>query len=105
MKQSPLVQNLFIVTPSTIFLQTKDENRILFECKSAGGIVNSRASKDNSSLFAVVDSQIVILYDAACGKDKKYQLKSGQVTSRRWEISKLLLIRSAGRSKTPPIFA
>ncbi|OAL52760.1 hypothetical protein IQ07DRAFT_642417 [Pyrenochaeta sp. DS3sAY3a] len=87
MKQSPLAQNLFIVTPNTIILRSKGENRTLFECKSASGIVNSRASKDNSSLFAVADSQIVVLSDAARGRDKKYHLKSGQGEARLLHFS------------------
>lgn len=92
MKQSPLAQNLFIVTPNTIILRSKGENRTLFECKSASGIVNSRASKDNSSLFAVADSQIVVLSDAVRGRDKKYHLKSGQVVFKSREHPQVLLI-------------
>ena len=72
---------MFITTPNVIQLRSQLSNRTLFECETPDGIVNARASKDNSSLFAVADAHIVILYNAAKGKDKKYKLKSGDVSA------------------------
>ncbi|KAJ4293175.1 hypothetical protein N0V90_008457 [Kalmusia sp. IMI 367209] len=40
------------------------------------GIVTARAAKDNSSLLAIADSQLVILHDPNRGPDRKYALKS-----------------------------
>jgi hypothetical protein len=71
-----LGRGLFIATPNAVHLRSQlDET--LFE--AANGIANARASKDNSSLFAVADYQVVILHDATRGKDRKYKLKKGDL--------------------------
>lgn len=77
--QSQLENSLFIATANTVHYRSPVVDTTVFECDNTNGIVNVRASKDNSSLFAVADSQVVILCDAARGKDKKYKLKDGQV--------------------------
>ncbi|KAI4653306.1 hypothetical protein J4E93_001068 [Alternaria ventricosa] len=73
----PFDQSLFVATPNAIYLRSQLARKKLFECETANGIVNARASKDNSSLFAVADSQVVILHDATRSKDRKYKLKNG----------------------------
>jgi membrane-bound inhibitor of C-type lysozyme len=75
----PLEQSLFIATPNAIHLRSQLATKTLFQCETDDGLVNARASKDNSSLFAVADGQVVILHDVTCGKDKKYKLKNGDV--------------------------
>jgi hypothetical protein len=77
--QPPLEQNLLITTPNAIIHHSQVTNRVLFECDTADSIANCAASRDNSSLFAIADSQVVILHDAARGRDKKYKLKNGDV--------------------------
>ncbi|KAF2681212.1 hypothetical protein K458DRAFT_275523, partial [Lentithecium fluviatile CBS 122367] len=67
--------NLFIATPSAIHAYDQSSRRPLFECVT-DGIVNARAAKDNSSLLAIADSQLVILHDPTRGADRKYRLKS-----------------------------
>ncbi|RYN30897.1 hypothetical protein AA0119_g4727 [Alternaria tenuissima] len=73
----PFEQSLFVTTPNKIYLRTQLACETLFECETPNGIVNARASKDNSSLFAIADGQVVILHDASRTKDRKYKLKSG----------------------------
>ncbi|CAO2657145.1 Nn.00g032710.m01.CDS01 [Neocucurbitaria sp. VM-36] len=73
----PPQQNLFVTTPNAIYHRSQLINNPLFECETANGIVNARASRDNSSLFVVADSHVVILCDAKRGKDKRYKLSSG----------------------------
>lgn len=75
----PFEQSLFVTTPNKIYLRTQLARETLFECETANGIVNARASKDNSSLFAIADGQVVILHDASRTKDRKHKLKSGDV--------------------------
>jgi hypothetical protein len=75
----PFDQSLFVATSDTIHLRSQLARKTLFECSTANGIVNARASKDNSSLFAVADGQVVILHDAMRSKDRKYKLKNGDV--------------------------
>lgn len=75
----PFEQSLFVTTPNKIYLRTQLARETLFECETANGIVNARASKNNSSLFAIADGQVVILHDASRTKDRKYKLKSGDV--------------------------
>ena len=75
----PLDQSLFVVTHNAIYLRSQLSRKTLFECETANGIVNARASTDNSSLFAVADGQIVILLDPTRNKDRKYKLKNGDV--------------------------
>ena len=75
----PCNHGLFIVTPKTVYLHSRDDNKVLFKCETADGIINARAAKDNSSLLAIADSHVVILYDAAKGKDRKYTLKNSYV--------------------------
>jgi hypothetical protein len=76
--QVQLEQSLFITTPKTISHRSWLGNKTLFDCDTADGVVNARVSRDNSSLFAVADSHIVILCDAARGS-KTYKLKRGDV--------------------------
>jgi hypothetical protein len=76
--QETLEQSLFIVTPITIYHHSWLGNKTLFDCATPGGIVNARVSRDNSSLFAVADSHVVILCDAARGS-KTYRLKKVDV--------------------------
>jgi hypothetical protein len=76
--QSQLEHSLFIATPKHIRHHSQRINKTLFECDTHDSIVNARASLDNSSLFAVADSQVVILCDAALGR-KKHTLKKGDV--------------------------
>ncbi|KAI4629718.1 uncharacterized protein J4E87_002904 [Alternaria ethzedia] len=73
----PFDQSLFVATPNAIYLRSQLARKKLFECETANGIVNARASKDNSSLFAVADGQVVILHDATRSRDRKYKLKNG----------------------------
>lgn len=75
----PFDQSLFVATPNAIYLRSQLARKKLFECETANGIVNARASKDNSSLFAVADGQVVILHDATRSRDRKYKLKNGDV--------------------------
>ena len=79
MHQLPLEQSLFITTPSAIHYRSQLVDKPLFECETPNGIVNARSSKDDSSLFAVADSQVVVLCDAARGKDKRYKLRNSDV--------------------------
>lgn len=72
--------NLFIATPNATHLYCQDSKKLLFECEHSDGIVNARPAKDNSGLIAVADSYLVILYDVAQGKDKKYKLKKADVS-------------------------
>jgi WD40 repeat protein len=74
--QLPADFSLFIATPCAIYAHSNAaRTRKLFECTS-DGIVSARAAKDNSSLLAVADSQLVILHDPAQRGDRKYALKS-----------------------------
>ncbi|KAL1611956.1 hypothetical protein SLS60_000179 [Paraconiothyrium brasiliense] len=74
--QLPAASSLFIATSSAIYAHSSSAgDRTLFECAS-DGIVNARPAKDNSSLLAVADSQLVIFHDPARRGDKKYALKS-----------------------------
>jgi hypothetical protein len=75
----PIEQGLFIATPNAIHLRSQLATKTLFQCEIPDGLVNARASKDNSSLFVVADGQVVILHDVSRGKDKKYKLKNGDV--------------------------
>ncbi|KAF1838581.1 hypothetical protein BDW02DRAFT_479403, partial [Decorospora gaudefroyi] len=75
-QQLSLGRNLFIATPKAIYFRPPLSEKTLFECETAGGIANARASKDNSGLFAVADGQVVLLHDASRGRDRKYQLKN-----------------------------
>jgi hypothetical protein len=76
--QLQLERSLFIVTPSTIRCASSDVSKTLFECDTPDGIVNAKVSRDNSSLFAVADSQVVVLCDAARDR-RNYKLKKGDV--------------------------
>ncbi|KAF2440412.1 hypothetical protein P171DRAFT_420097, partial [Karstenula rhodostoma CBS 690.94] len=74
--QLPVSLRLFIATPNAIYAHSSAApKRTLFEGTS-DGIVNARAAKDNSSLLAVADSQLVILHDPARRGDRKYALKN-----------------------------
>lgn len=74
--QLPTDLSLFIATPSAIHVQSRlTGQRLLFQCTSHG-IVNARPAKDNSSLLAIADSQLVILHDPVRRGDRKYALKS-----------------------------
>ncbi|KAF1914036.1 WD40-repeat-containing domain protein, partial [Ampelomyces quisqualis] len=79
MASSPISQlelGLFIATPNTVQRHSRLVDEILFDCDTAEGIVNAKVSRDDSSLFAVADSHVVILCDAARG-NRKYKLKKG----------------------------
>ncbi|KAF2658534.1 WD40 repeat-like protein [Lophiostoma macrostomum CBS 122681] len=73
----PSQRNLFVATQSNIQFHTTYARSLLFECDSPDGILNARVAKDNSSLLAVADDHVVVLYDAEHGKDRKYTLRSG----------------------------
>lgn len=73
-----LEQSLFIATSKTVHHRTQLADRTLFECDATGGITNARASKGNSSLFAVANSHVVILCHALRGS-KKSKLRKGDV--------------------------
>jgi hypothetical protein len=81
--QLPLGRGLFIATPNAVHLRSQRPDERVFECEATDGIANARASKDNSSLFAVADDQIVILHDATRSRDRKYKLKQGAV----WHVN------------------
>jgi hypothetical protein len=99
---SPLDQNLFVATPNAIHLRSQLGRKTLFECETANGIVNARASKDNSSLFAVADGQVVILHDATRGQDRKYKLRNGDVLMACLLSGRgLQTNRSIGRATSP----
>lgn len=70
---------MFIATPEALYLQSQNSNKVLFKCETADGIINAKASKDNSCLVAVADSHVVILYDTVRGRDRKYKLKNSDV--------------------------
>lgn len=78
--RSPLEPSLFIATANTVYHYSQLTNKTLFECDNTDSIGNIRVSKDNSGLFAVADSQVVILYDASRSTTKRYNLKSGDVS-------------------------
>ena len=80
----PFDQSLFVATSNAIYLRSQLARKKLFQCETANGLVNARASKDNSSLFAVADGQVVILHDATRSKDRKYKLKNGDVWHVHW---------------------
>jgi hypothetical protein len=71
-------QSLFIATPNTIRRRSRTVDEILFECHTTDSIVSARVSRDNSSLFAVADSHVVILCDTTRG-NRDYRLKKGDV--------------------------
>ncbi|KAF2844973.1 WD40 repeat-like protein [Plenodomus tracheiphilus IPT5] len=73
----PLGYSLFIATPQKLHLRAQSGGSVVFECETANGVVNAKASRDNSSLVAIADSHVVILYDTARGGDRKYELKKG----------------------------
>ena len=75
-----LPRNLFIATPGAIYLHSQASKKLLFKCETLDGILNSRASKDNSGLLAVADSQVVLLHDSERGNGRVYKLKSGDVS-------------------------
>jgi hypothetical protein len=73
-----LEQSLFIATSKIVHHRMQLADRTLFECNATGGINNARASRDNSSLFAVANSHVIILCDALRGS-KKSKLRKGDV--------------------------
>lgn len=77
--QMPLEPSLFVATANTVQHYSQLTNKMLFECENADSIGNIRVSKDNSGLFAVADSQVVILCDASRCETKKHNLKGGYV--------------------------
>ena len=74
-------RNLFVVTPSNIQFRTQYTTSTLFESDAPHGILNARAAKDNSSVLAIADDHLVLLYDSDRSGDKRYRLKSGDVSS------------------------
>jgi len=79
-RQLPREHSLFIATPQTIHLRRPSSEKALFECETANGIVNAKASRDNSGLIAIADSHVVLLYDTTRGSDRKYTLKNRDVS-------------------------
>lgn len=77
--QLPSELSLFIVTPERIRLRSRSNDQTLFVSEPSDGIVNARASKDNSSLIAVADSHLVMFYDTVRGRNKRYNLRKGDV--------------------------
>lgn len=74
--EQPADLNLFIATPNAIYVHNcLAGERSLFGC-SSDGIVNARPAKDNSTLLAIADSQLVILHDPTRKGELKYALKS-----------------------------
>jgi hypothetical protein len=71
-------QSLFIATPNAIHRRSRQVDEILFRCSSTDGIANARVSRDNSGLFAVADSHVVILCDGTRG-NRDYRLNKGDV--------------------------
>ena len=103
--QHPLAdRNLFIVTPSSIHLQSQLADRTVFECQTLDGIVNARASKDESGLFAVADGHVVILHEATRGKSRKYKLKTGNVEY-GWSQEGSPADNGTGRATSSLVFA
>jgi hypothetical protein len=106
MASTASINNLFITTPNAIYLHTDPEKRLLFECTTSDGIVNAKASKDNSGLLAIADSQLVILHDSMRGGNREYKLKSGDVGPLAFGLLTLHgLTDNTGRAKTPPLLA
>jgi hypothetical protein len=106
MASTASINNLFITTPNAIYLHIDSEKSLLFECTTSDGIVNAQASKDNSSLLAVADSQLVILHDSMRGGSREYKLKNGDVGPLTFRLLTLHgLTNYTGRAKTPPLLA
>jgi len=103
--QSPLEPSLFIATADTVYHYSQLTNKTLFECDTIDSIGNIRVSKDNSGLFAVADSQVVILYDASQSKTKKYNLKSGYVSYWSSLATIFCLISWTGYTSSPTLLA
>jgi WD40 repeat protein len=95
---SQLEQSLFIATPNTIQRHSRLVDEVLFDCDTAEGIVNAKVSRDNSSLFAVADSHVVILCDAARG-NRKYKLKKGDVRQAKGSKRPQSLTRTQGEPR------
>jgi capsid protein len=96
-----LGRGLFIATANAVHLRSQ-RDETLFE--AADGIANARASKDNSSLFAIADDQVVILHDVARAKDRKYKLKKGDV----WHVGLVASTETdinTGRTASPTLLS
>ncbi|KAF1354553.1 hypothetical protein EJ07DRAFT_158453 [Lizonia empirigonia] len=78
----PFERSLFITTPNAIHLRSRTSSKLLFACESADGIVTARAPADNSSVLAVADSQVVILYDTTREQRTKHKLRGGDTRPR-----------------------
>lgn len=78
----PFGRNLLITTSNSIHLQTPTGDKTIFECASAGGIVNACAAPDNSSLLAIADSHGVLVHDTAQPRDEKHKLKDSSVSNK-----------------------
>lgn len=100
-----LERSLFIATPNTIHYRSQLGNRTLFQCDTVDGIANARVSRDNSSLLAVADSQVVILHDVARGKDSVYRLKNEEVWRTMYCTPQLNFNDLAGRPASSPLFS
>jgi hypothetical protein len=103
--QSQLEPSLFIATTNSVRYYSQLLNKTLFECDNTDGIVNVRASKDNSGLFAVADSQVVILHDASQDKARNYTLNNGDVRQRYDTCTSPLLTGFLGRTASSPVLA
>lgn len=97
--QLPPECSLFVATPQTVHLRSLAAgNRILFECETPNGVVNAKASRDNSSLIAIADSQVVILHDTKRGSDREYKLQKSDVSRARVLPHNLLAEDNPGRT-------
>lgn len=77
----PFERSLFITTPNAIHLRSRTGSKLLFACKSADGIATARAPADDSSVLAVADSQVIILYDTTREQRTKHKLRGGDVST------------------------
>lgn len=87
--QLPPKCSLFVATPQIIHLRSAASEKTLFKCETADGIVNAKASRDNSGLIAIADSHVVILYDTTRGNDRKYRLNNVHVGGERSMLAPL----------------
>jgi hypothetical protein len=76
----PSQRSLIVVTSNAIHLHSQTEDKVIFECESADGIVKAQTSSDNSGMLAIADSQIILLYDIGKERKKRHKLKGGDVS-------------------------
>jgi len=104
MQPLPHRHGLFIATPTAIHLRSRISEKVLFECETPGGIACARPSKDNSSLIAVADSHVVVLYDGLRGRKKRYRLSRADV-SVAWRLTDLQVDNNLGRAASSSLLA